>query len=89
MQIKPCSNYLLVLPDKAEETVSGIIVPESVRQRPLRGTVKATGPGLVDEPMEIKVNDVVAYGQHSGIPVENEGVEYLVMKASDVFYVLE
>lgn len=90
MKLKPKSNYLLVLPDKPEEvTESGLLIPENSRQKPLRGVVKATGPGTTEDPMTDKEGDVVCYGQFSGIPVEHEGIEYLLIKASDVFYTLE
>jgi len=87
MEIKPQGNYLVVLPDPAEEvTTSGLIVPEAARQKPLRGTIKAVGKGLPDEPNEYKVGELVAYGQFAGIPVDWDGVEHLIIKSSDIFY---
>ena len=87
MQIKPQGSYLVVLPDAPEETTeSGLYVPESSRQKPLRGVIKAVGPGSVEDKMEFQVGELVAYGQFAGIPVDWDGVQHLIMKASDIFY---
>ena len=87
MNIKPQGSYLVVLPDAPEEvTESGLYVPESSRQKPLRGQIKAVGPGTSEDKMEFAVGELVAYGQFSGVPVDWDCVSHLIMKSSDIFY---
>ena len=70
MQIKPQGSYLVVLPDAPEEvTESGLYVPENSRQKPLRGVIKAVGPGSAEEKMEFAVGELVAYGQFVAFPL--------------------
>lgn len=90
MNIKPLSDRVLVEPAAAEEvTVGGIIIPDSAKEKPQRGTVKAVGGGTKDEPMVLKVDDTVLYGKYSGTELEYDGVKYLMMRQSDILAVIE
>lgn len=90
MNIKPLADRVLILPTPAEEvTAAGIIIPDSAKEKPLRGTVIATGNGTKDEEMVIKANDEVLYGKYSGTEVEIEGTKYLIMRQSDVLAIIE
>ena len=68
--------------------MSGIIIPDSAKEKPLRGEVIAAGNGTKDEAMELKVGDVVLYGKYAGTELEHEGTKYLIMRQSDVLAVL-
>lgn len=90
MNIKPLADRVLILPTPAEEvTAAGIIIPDSAKEKPLRGTVIATGNGTKDEEMVIKKDDEVLYGKYAGTEIELEGEKYLIMRQSDVLAVIE
>ena len=81
---------MLILPTPAEEvTAAGIIIPDSAKEKPLRGTVIATGNGTKDEEMVVKKDDEVLFGKYAGTEVEVEGTKYLIMRQSDVLAVIE
>ncbi|MDR1527324.1 MAG: co-chaperone GroES [Dysgonamonadaceae bacterium] len=85
MNIKPLADRVLIRPAAAEEkTVGGIIIPDSAKEKPLKGEVMAVGNGTKDEPMVLKTNDKVLYGKYAGTEIEIEGVQYLIMRQSDV-----
>ena len=89
MNIKPLANRVLVKPAAAEEkTVAGIIIPDTAKEKPLKGEVLAVGNGTKDEEMVLKVGDTVLYGKYSGNEVELDGEKYLIMRQSDVLAVL-
>ncbi len=89
MEIKPLADRVLILPSPAEEvTVAGIIIPDSAKEKPLKGTVVATGQGTKDEEMVLKKDDTVIYGKFAGTEIEFEGVKYLIMRQSDVLAVI-
>ncbi|MDO4771157.1 co-chaperone GroES [Porphyromonas sp.] len=89
MNIKPLADRVLVVPVPAEEkTVSGIIIPDSAKEKPLRGTVRAVGNGTKDEEMMLKEGDVVLYGKYAGTEIELEGEKVLIMRQSDVLAVI-
>ena len=80
---------MLVKPAAAEEkTVAGIIIPDTAKEKPLKGEVLAVGNGTKDEEMVLKVGDTVLYGKYSGNEVELDGEKYLIMRQSDVLAVL-
>jgi chaperonin GroES len=80
---------VLIQPIPAEEvTVSGIIIPDSAKEKPLKGTVLAVGPGTKDEAMELKAGDVVLYGKYAGTEVEVDKEKVLIMRQSDVLAIL-
>ena len=87
MKIKPLADRVLVLPAPAEEKVGGIIIPDTAKEKPLKGNVVAVGEGTKDEPMILKEGDEVLYGKYSGTELELEGVKYLIMRQSDVLAV--
>lgn len=88
MNVKPLADRVLIQPVAAEEvTMSGIIIPDSAKEKPLKGTVLAVGPGTKDEAMELKVGDTVLYGKYAGTEVELDGEKVLIMRQSDVLAV--
>lgn len=89
MNIKPLADRVLVKPAAAEEkTVAGIIIPDTAKEKPLKGEVLSVGNGTKDEEMVLKVGDTVLYGKYSGNEVELDGEKYLIMRQSDVLAVL-
>ena len=85
MSIKRLADRVLILPAPAEEkTVSGIIIPDTAKEKPLQGEVVAVGNGTKDEEMVLKVGDTVLYGKYSGTELEHNGVKYLIMRQGDV-----
>lgn len=89
MNIKPLADRVLILPTAAEEvTMGGIIIPDTAKEKPLRGTVKAVGNGTKDEEMVLKEGDQVLYGKYAGTELELEGEKYLIMRQSDVLAVI-
>ena len=85
---KILAGKILVQPQEAEEkTSSGIIIPDSAKEKPQVGTVVLVGAGKKDEPMELKVGDVVFYGKYSGTELNIDGTDYLLMSQSDVLYI--
>ncbi len=90
MNIKPLSDRVLIEPTAAEEvTMGGIIIPDSAKEKPLRGKVLAVGNGTKDEEMVLKPGDEVLYGKYAGTEIEVEGIKYLMMRQSDVLAVIE
>lgn len=90
MKIQPLADRVLIEPTPAEETtMSGIIIPDSAKEKPLKGTVLATGKGTKDEEMVLAEGDTVLYGKYAGTEIELEGKKYLIMRQSDVLAVLK
>lgn len=89
LSIKPIADRVIVQPDVAEEkTASGIIIPDTAKEKPQRGKVLAVGTGKKDEPMTVKPGDTVLYGKYAGTEVNVEGQDYLIMRESDIFAIL-
>ena len=87
--IKPLADRVLIEPKEAEtKTASGIYIPDTAKEKPQQGTVLAAGPGKKDEPMEVKVGDVVLYGKYAGTEVTVEEKKYLIVKQSDILAIL-
>ena len=87
--IKPLADRVLIEPKEAEtKTASGIFIPDTAKEKPRQGTVLAVGPGKKDEPMEVKVGDVVLYGKYAGTEVAVEEKKYLIVKQSDILAIL-
>lgn len=83
---KPLADRVLVKPAPAEEkTASGLYIPDTAKEKPQRGEVVAVGTGKKDEPMHVQVGDHVLYGKYAGTEITIDGVEYLMMKESDIF----
>jgi chaperonin GroES len=86
LTFKPLGNRVLIEPAAIEmKTASGIIIPDSAKEKPLIGKVIAVGNGKVDEPMTVKVDDKVLYGQYSGTEIKLEGKTYLIMSETDIY----
>jgi chaperonin GroES len=89
INIKPLADRVLVVPAPAEEkTASGIIIPDTAKEKPQKGKVVAVGPGKKDEPMTVKVGDHVLYGKYGGTEITVEGTDYLIMRESDVYAIV-
>jgi chaperonin GroES len=89
VKIKPLADRVLIEPMAAEEkTATGIIIPDTAKEKPQKGTVVAVGPGTKDEKMEVKVGDVVLYGKYSGTELTIKGKDYLIMRQSDVLAII-
>lgn len=85
MNVKPLADRVLILPAPAEEkTIGGIIIPDSAKEKPLKGSVVAVGNGTKDEEMVLKVGDTVLYGKYAGTEIELDGEKYIIMRQSDV-----
>lgn len=95
MGYRPLGDRLLVKPKESEEkTKSGIVLPDSAKEKPQEGKVIATGDGARDEngkkiPMEVKKGNVVLYSKYAGTEVKIDGVEHLIIKESDVLAIVE
>ena len=87
--LKPLADRVLIEPAPAEQkTASGIIIPDTAKEKPLKGTVIAVGNGKTDEPMTVKVGDTVIYGQYSGTELKIDSKTFLIMKESDIYGIL-
>lgn len=89
MNIQPLADRVLIKPAAAEEKIGGIIIPDTAKEKPLRGEVIAAGNGTKDEEMILKTGDVVLYGKYSGTELEYEGDKLLIMRQSDVLAILK
>ena len=90
INIRPLADRVVIEPAAAEEkTASGIIIPDTAKEKPQRGTVVAVGPGKKDEPTTLKEGDAVLYGKYAGTEITIDGSEYLIMKESDVLGVIQ
>ena len=94
MNFRPLHDRVLVQPlDGEEKTAGGIIIPDTAKEKPSEGKVIAVGPGAKTEdgkilPMEVKVGDLVLFGKSSGTEVKIDGVEYSIMKESDIMGIM-
>ncbi len=87
--ITPLADRVIVEVAAAEQkTASGIIIPDTAKEKPQQGLVVAVGTGKKDEPMTVKVGDKVLYGKYSGTEINHQGKEYLIMRESDIFAVI-
>jgi chaperonin GroES len=85
VKIKPLADRVLIQPMEAEQkTASGIIIPDTAKEKPQKGTIIAVGPGTKEEKMEVKAGDVVLYGKYAGTEITIDGTDYLIMKQSDI-----
>jgi chaperonin GroES len=88
-KLRPLSDRVLVAPCAAEEkTAGGIIIPDNAKEKPQKGTVVAIGTGKQGEPMIVKEGDTVLYGKYAGTELTHEGVDYLIMRETDIFAIL-
>ena len=90
VNFKPLADRVLVEPEAAEEkTASGIIIPDTAKEKPQKGKIIAVGDGTTDHKMNVKVGDRVLYGKYSGTELTIEDTEYLIMKESDIFGIVK
>jgi chaperonin GroES len=89
MKVQPLADRVLVEPAAAEEkTAGGIIIPDTAKEKPMRGKIIAAGSGKKDEPMTVKVGDTVLYGKYAGTELTVEGKDFLIMRESDIFCII-
>ncbi len=89
LNLKPLADRVIVEPAPAEEkTASGIIIPDTAKEKPMKGKVVAVGSGKKDEPMTVKVGDHVLYGKYAGTEIQIDGKEYLIMRESDIYAIV-
>lgn len=89
LNIKPLADRVIVEPAAAEQKTSGgIIIPDTAKEKPQKGTVLAVGPGKKDEPVTLKVGDTVLYGKYAGTEVSVDGKDLLIMRESDIYAVI-
>jgi len=89
VNITPLHDRVIVKPAAAEEkTAGGIIIPDTAKEKPQRGTVVAAGPGKKDEPMTVKAGDTVIYTKYAGQELPHEGNNYLIMRESDILAIV-
>ena len=89
LNIKPISDRVVIAPLAAETTTaSGIIIPDTAKEKPQKGTVVAVGNGKKDEPLTVKVGDTVLYGKYAGTELKLEGKDYLMMREDDILAII-
>lgn len=89
INIKPLADRVLVEPQAAEtKTASGIIIPETAKEKPQRGKVIAVGNGKKDHDMSVKEGDMVLYGKYAGTELKLEGTDYLIMREDDILAIV-
>lgn len=87
--IKPLADRVVIEPQEAQaKTASGLFIPDTAKEKPQQGVIVAAGPGKKDEPMEVKVGDVVLYGKYAGTEVTLDDKKYLIVKQSDILAVI-
>ncbi|MEK6781513.1 MAG: co-chaperone GroES [Bacteroidota bacterium] len=89
INFKPNEDRVLVEAAPAEQkTASGLIIPDTAKEKPQKGKVIAIGEGIKDKPVTVKVGDNVLYGKYSGTEINIDGKEYLIMRNSDIFGII-
>ena len=89
LKIKPLADRVLVEPLEAEtKTASGIIIPDTAKEKPQKGSIVAVGPGTKENPVTVKVGDSVLYGKYSGTELKLQGKDYLIMRESDILAIV-
>ena len=89
LNIKPLADRVLVEPLEAEtKTASGIIIPDTAKEKPQKGSIIAVGPGTKENPVTVKVGDSVLYGKYSGTELKLDGKDYLIMRESDILAIV-
>ena len=89
LNIKPLADRVLVEPLEAEtKTASGIIIPDTAKEKPQKGNIVAIGPGTKENPVTVKVGNTVLYGKYSGTELKLDGKDYLIMRESDILAIV-
>ena len=95
MNLKPLADRVVAQPlEEEDKTPGGIILPDTVKEKPQKGKIIAAGPGKLDEKgqrvkMEVKKGDVVLYGKYSGTEIKIDGKEYLILRESDILAIID
>jgi chaperonin GroES len=88
--MRPINDRVVIKPSPAEEkTKGGIIIPDTAKEKPLRGEVVAVGPGKEGNAMNVKVGDIVLYGKYAGQELDHQGISYLIMREDDILVILD
>jgi chaperonin GroES len=94
MNLKPLGDRVVIKPSPKEEiTKSGLVIPDTAKEKPQEGTILAVGPGKLDEDgkrvhMDVKVGDKVLYAKYAGTEIKLEGEEHLIVKESDILAIV-
>ena len=89
INIKPLADRVVIAPQAAETTTaSGIIIPDTAKEKPQKGTVVATGPGTKDDAITVQVGDNVLYGKYAGTELKLDGGDYIIMRESDILGII-
>jgi len=89
LHLKPLQDRVIIKPAPAEErTAGGIIIPDTAKEKPQRGTVVAAGPGKKDEPVTVKEGDTVLYGKYSGTELRVDGEDLLIVREADILAII-
>ncbi len=89
LNVTPLHDRVIIKPAAAEEkTSSGLIIPDTAKEKPQRGTVVAAGTGKKDEPVTVKSGDTVLYGKYAGTEIQIQGQDYLIMRESDILAIV-
>ena len=89
LNIKPLADRVIIEPSAAEEkTAGGIIIPDTAKEKPSKGTVVAVGPGTKDNPITVKVGDTVLYGKYAGTEISFEDKDLMIMRESDIVAII-
>jgi len=95
MNLKPLADRVVVKPlEEEDKSPGGIILPDTAKEKPMKGEVTAVGPGKMDDngnrlPMDVKVGDVVLYGKYSGTDIKIDGQDYLILRENDILAIIE
>lgn len=88
-KVTPLHDRVIVRPQEQEtKTAAGIIIPDTAKEKPVKGVVVSCGKGKKDEPMTVKQKDIVLYGKHAGSDIEIDGEKLLIMRESDILAIL-
>jgi chaperonin GroES len=89
ISLKPLADRVLVEPAAVEtKTAGGIIIPDTAKEKPMKGKVIAVGNGKPDEPMTVKAGDHILYGKYAGTEIQVDGKDYLIMRESDIYAIV-
>lgn len=89
LNIKPLADRVVIEPAVAEQkTASGIIIPDTAKEKPQQGTVVAIGPGTKDNPITVKAGDTVIYGKYAGTEFHLDGKDYMIMRENDIIAII-
>lgn len=89
VNITPLQDRVVIEPAAAEEkTAGGIIIPDTAKEKPQRGTVVAVGPGKKDEPTTVQIGQAVLYGKYAGTEITIDGKDFLIMRESDLYAII-